>query len=223
VALTVAKVGGSLTNQPAKLRELLKLLQDQTKKCPLLIVPGGGEFADTVRKLDKQFSLSAQASHRMAILAMDQYGIMLADQIPGAMIVRSIDEAKKTLNDGNLPIFLPSELLFREDPLENSWDVTSDSIALYLANRLNAVKVLFLTDVNGIFSENPQGSEPQKLLKKISAAQLIAIGARTSVDKALPKLLQRWPIPCYVVNGFYPRRVEALLSQKGALSTLITV
>lgn len=223
MALTVAKVGGSLANKPAKLRDLLKVLYEQSKKYPLLIVPGGGEFADTVRKLDKQFSLSAQASHRMAILAMDQYGIMLADQIPSAIIVRSIDEGKKAVNDGNLPFFLPSELLFGEEPLENSWDVTSDSIALYLAQRLNAEKVLFLTDVDGIFSKNPQGSEPQKLLKKISAAQLILIGARTSVDKALPKLLQRWPIPCYVINGFYPRRVEALLSQKSALSTLITV
>ncbi len=223
MALTVAKVGGSLANQPAKLRELLKGLYAQSKKCPLLIVPGGGEFADTVRKIDKQFSLSAQASHRMAILAMDQYGIMLADLIPTACIVRSIGETQKALTNGNLPIFLPSELLFREDPLENSWDVTSDSIALYLAYRFNAGKVLFLTNVDGIFSENPQGSEPQKLFKKISAAQLIAFGDRTSVDKALPRLMQRWPIPCYVVNGFYPRRVEALLSQKRALSTLITV
>jgi 5-(aminomethyl)-3-furanmethanol phosphate kinase len=223
VALTVAKVGGSLASQPAKLRELLKVLYDQSEKFPLVIVPGGGEFADTVRKLDNQFSLSAKASHRMAILAMDQYGIMLADLIPDALIVQSIDEAKKALTKGNLPIFLPSELLFREDPLENSWDVTSDSIALYLAQRLKAVKVLFLTDVDGIFTENPQGSEPQKLLKKISAAQLIAIGDRTSVDKALPKLLLQWPIPCYVVNGFYPRRVEALLNQKEAPSTLVTV
>jgi 5-(aminomethyl)-3-furanmethanol phosphate kinase len=223
VALTVVKVGGSIANQPVKLRELLKVLYDQSKKYPLLIIPGGGEFADTVRKQDKQFTLSAQASHRMAILAMDQYGIMLADLIPAACIVRSIDEVKKTLIIGNLPVFLPSKLLFREDPLENSWDVTSDSITLYLAQRLNAGKVLFLTDVDGIFSENPQGSEPQKLLKKISAAQLIEIGDRTSVDKALPKLLQRWPIPCYVVNGFYPRRVEALLNQKEAPSTIITV
>lgn len=223
MALTVAKVGGSLANQPSKLRELANFLCNQSKKHPLIIIPGGGEFADTVRSIDKRFNLSAQASHRMAILAMDQYGLLLADLIPAAFTVRSIDEAKKALINGDLSIFLPSELLFREDPLENSWDVTSDSIALYLAHRLNAVKVLFLTDVDGVFSENPQGSEPQKFYKKISATQLIELGDRTSVDKALPKLLLQWPIPCYVVNGFYPSRVQAIFDQKDALSTLLTV
>lgn len=223
MALTVTKVGGSLANQPARLRELVNVLCEQSKKYPLLIVPGGGEFADTVRKLDKQFSLSAQASHRMAILAMDQYGLLLADLIPNAIIVRTIDSAKKVLTAGNLPIFLPSDLLFREDPLENSWDITSDSIALYLANRLQAMRVLFLTDVDGIFTQKPQGSQTKKLFEKVSAVELIEIGERTSVDKALPKLLLKWPIPCYVVNGFYPSRVEAILNQKEATSTLITV
>jgi 5-(aminomethyl)-3-furanmethanol phosphate kinase len=223
VTLTVTKVGGSLATHSDKLRELLKELYEQSKKYPILIVPGGGEFADTVRKLDKQFSLSNQASHRMAILAMDQYGLLLADLIPDACIVRSIDETKKALSAGNLPIFLPSELMFRVDPLENSWDVTSDAITLYIAHRFSAVRVLFLTDVDGIFSENPQGPETQKVLKKISAAELVKWDSRTSVDKALPKLLLMWPIPCYVVNGFFPSRVKAILNQKETLSTLITL
>lgn len=105
MALTVVKVGGSIANQPAKLKELLKVLCQQSKKHPLVIIPGGGEFADTVRKLDKQFNLSNQASHRMAILAMDQYGLLLADLIPDVSIARSIDGAKKALAAGKLPVF----------------------------------------------------------------------------------------------------------------------
>ena len=88
-------------------------------------------------------------------------------------------------------------MMFLEDPLENSWDVTSDSIALYIAHRLNASKVLLCTDVDGIFTADPKTAKNAELIKKISPTALLAMKQRTSVDKALPKLLDQWPIDCY--------------------------
>ena len=58
--------------------------------------------------------------------------------------------------------------MLSEDPLENSWDVTSDSIAVYIADRLQ-VKVLLVTDVDGVYTNDPKSNPEAKLIKKLSA------------------------------------------------------
>jgi 5-(aminomethyl)-3-furanmethanol phosphate kinase len=221
MALTVLKIGGSLAAEPKKLRLLMAKIAEVSKAKALVVVPGGGEFADIVRKLDKQFSLSRQVSHRMAILAMDQYGLLLSDLSVNSVVVHSFEEAKTVASCGKLPIFLPSHVMFEEDPLENSWDVTSDSIALYIASRLHAEKVLFVTDVDGIYIEDPKKEKTATLIKEISPEELAANKTRTSVDSALPGLLKQWPITCFVVNGANPERIELLLKGKAAVATLI--
>jgi aspartokinase-like uncharacterized kinase len=220
--IAVVKVGGSLAAKPDKLSILMNALCGFSKNYPLVVIPGGGEFADVVRAVDKRFNLSCEASHRMAILGMDQFGMLLADLTSNSMAVRAFNDVKDALEMGKLPIFLPSNVMFVEDPLENSWDVTSDSIALYVAHRLNAGKVLLCTDVDGIFTYDPKTSKNAELIEKIGPNSLIEMKQRTSVDKALPKLLRQCKIGCYVVNGFFPERIEALLYGKPALCTLIS-
>src|SRR5664279_4627195 len=118
---TVVKVGGSLALYPEKLRALCTKLSEISKKQKIIVVPGGGEFADVVRCMDEMFSLSCGVSHRMAILGMDQYGLLLSDLIPNSATVSKLEEAKCFLDSDGLPIFLPSNLMLSEDPLENSW------------------------------------------------------------------------------------------------------
>ena len=83
----VVKVGGSLAAYPEKLKALCAKLSEVSKKHKLIVVPGGGEFADTVRALDKRFNLSPAVSHRMAILGMDQYGFLLSHLLPDSCVV----------------------------------------------------------------------------------------------------------------------------------------
>ena len=111
--------------------------------------------------------------------------------------------------------------MFHEDPLENSWDITSDSIALYVADKINAEKVLLVTDVDGIYSNDPKKNPHAKLIKQLSPSELSAMNKRTSVDKALPKLLMKMPVDCFVVNGLFSERVEAILNGQETVSTLI--
>ena len=218
---TVVKVGGSLANYPEKLRALCVKLSEVSLKHKLLVVPGGGEFADVVRDLDARFSLSCGASHRMAILGMEQYGFLLSDLMPNSFAVNRLEEVKKVLDLGKLPVFLPSNLLLSEYPLENSWNVTSDSIAVYIAGRLQVRKVLLVTDVDGVYTSDPKKYSDAKLIEKLSAEQLLAMNKRTSVDKFLPKLLLKLKVDCYVVNGLFPERVEAVLERQDAVCTLI--
>jgi aspartokinase-like uncharacterized kinase len=218
---TVVKVGGSLAFYPEKLKALCIKLSEISKKHKIIVVPGGGEFADVVRCMDQVFSLSCNASHRMAILGMDQYGLLLSDLMPNSAAVKKLEEIKCFLDSDGLPVFLPSTLLLSEDPLENSWDVTSDSIAVYIASRLQAAKVLLITDVDGIYKSDPKTHSEAKLIENVSATDLLAMNERTSVDKALPKLLLQFPIDCFVVNGLFLERVEAVLDGQNTVCTLI--
>jgi len=218
---TLVKVGGSLALQSEKLRILCKKLNDASKTIKFVVVPGGGEFADTVRAVDQRFNLSYGVAHRMAILAMDQYGLLLFDLMDNSIPITNIEEVKNVLDSGRLPIFLPSSFMLNENPLENSWDVTSDAIAVYLASRLHINKVLLVTDVAGIYTSNPKKNPDARLIEKLSTKALLEIGERTSVDKLAPLLVSKYEINCFVVNGLFPERVIAILEGKGAISTRI--
>jgi aspartokinase-like uncharacterized kinase len=217
---SVVKVGGSLAVYPENLRALCIKLCEASKKHKIIVVPGGGEFADVVRCLDKRFSLSCGVTHRMAILGIDQYGLLLSDLMPNSVTVKCLEEIKHS-DSGRLLIFLPSNLMFSEDPLENSWDATSDSIAVFIANRLGVHKVLLATDVDGVYTDNPKTSKEAKLIKELSSKELLAMNKRTSVDTVLPKLLLKSNIQCYVINGLFPERIEAVLDGYEAISTII--
>ena len=98
----------SLALHPEKLKCLCAKLSEVSKEHKLVLVPGGGEFADAVREADRRFKLSAQASHRMAILGMDQYGFLLSDLIKDSCLVSQLANVQKVLDMNKLPIFLPS-------------------------------------------------------------------------------------------------------------------
>jgi len=218
---TVIKVGGSLSIYPEKLRTLCLKISEISKQQKLIVMPGGGKFADVVRCLDKSFHLSCSTSHGMAILGMDQYGMLLSDLIPGSITTHKLEEIRRFFDLDKLPIFLPSHLLLRDDPLENSWAVTSDSIAVYIAGRLQVTKVLLVTDVDGIYNNDPKTFSEAKLINNLSASELLAMNKRTSVDKALPKLLLKTQIDCFVVNGLFPERIELLLAGQDSVYTII--
>lgn len=217
----VLKIGGSLTKQPNSLVKLCKELSILAKTHRIVVVPGGGELADTVRRLYKTFTLSNVTAHKMAILAMDQFGLLLTDITPDAYFSYEIKKIKNNL-ETKLPIFLPSKLMFLEDPLENSWDVTSDSISAYFADKFEANELVLVTDVDGIFKHNPKKGVKNKLIENISVKELLDLKDRTSVDKFLPKMILQSNLDCYVVNGKHPKRVRQILKNKDTICTHIT-
>lgn len=208
----VVKLGGSLFPEDAI--EFCKSLVG--KKA--LIVCGGGEFANKIREYDEKINFSSTASHKTAIHCMDIMGMLIADKIDDANAVYSLEDAKKVLNDGKLPILLPSKLLEYLDPLEHSWKVTSDSIAVYISWLINT-KILIVTNVDGIYDSDPS-KDGAKLIKNISAKKLLTFG-ETSVDENLPELLLKYQLDCYVVNGKYPQRAISIMEGKSSKYTII--
>lgn len=218
----VVKVGGSLAEEPEQLIALCTKLSALAKNYGLVVVPGGGRFADVVRDSDERFNLSSEVSHRMAILSMDQFGMLLAQITPNSCATYSLEDARQLAETEAVPIFLPSWLLFMEDPLKNSWDVTSDSIAAYVAGRLQAAKLVLVTDVDGVFTEDPKTNKDAVLMEHMSPEELLKLNKRTSVDAFLARLIAKPLVDCYVVNGNYPERVEAVLGGEQATCTLIS-
>ena len=217
----VIKVGGSLAETPEELRALCVELCQIAKEYAFVVVPGGGRFADAVREFDKKYALPPVVSHRMAILAMDQYGLVLSHLIPESCCLNGFKEVKSIREAKKVPVFLPSKLMFRDNSLEASWDVTSDSIAVYIAHRLHAERVILVTDVNGVFTKDPKKFADAKLMSEVSVRELLSFAERTSVDKFLPKYLSKNPIDCYVVNGKHPERIKAVLSGRKTICTRI--
>ena len=198
----VVKIGGSLfPNYAIDLAENL----ENTNSC---IILGGGEFANLIRKYDDEMSFSNEINHWTAIDCMDIIAKLVNDKVESTKLAYSIEEVKKISNEGLTPIFIVSKFLRDEDPFEFSWDVTSDSIAAYVANLLNA-NLFIVTNVNGIYTQEPD--EPgSTFISKIDAKTLLTF-QESSIDVMLPSLLLKFGTNCYVVNGKYPERVLSLI------------
>lgn len=147
MSVTVIKIGGSL-HKSYKLKELCAQLGNIGKHHRILIIPGGGIFADAVRDSTQSFDLDQDTSHWMAILAMNQYGYLLSSMIPGSIALESIDEAKKYLDKPTPVVLLPYLLIKIIDPLPHSWDVTSDSIAALITGYLGAEKLVLVKSMD---------------------------------------------------------------------------
>ena len=198
----VVKIGGSLF--PDYAIELAKKL----KNTDSLIILGGGEFANLIRQYDSTQSFSAEVTHYTAIDCMDIIAKLVDDRVDSAKLAFSIDEIDEISNEGFTPIFVVSDFLKRDDPFECSWDVTSDSIAAYVAHLLNA-NLFIVTNVNGIYTQEPE--EPgSTFISKIDASKLLTF-QESSIDVMLPSLLLRFGTNCYVVNGKFPERVLSLI------------
>lgn len=140
----VVKIGGGMLSDAAAFANALRAVAGAARGARVLVVPGGGPFADAVRDVDRRFSLSADTAHWMAILAMDQYAWMLASRLPSAVVVGTPDDIAYAFAGHRIPVLAPSRWLQSADPLPHSWDVTSDSIAAWIAGAVGAARLVLV-------------------------------------------------------------------------------
>jgi aspartokinase-like uncharacterized kinase len=143
----VVKVGGGLLSRAGAFELVTSGLAAFGKGRRLLVVPGGGPFADAVRELFRRIKISEEAAHWMAVLGMDQYAHALAERTTGAVLVEQQYEIAAALDAGRIPVLAPYRWLRAADPLPHSWSVTSDSVAAWVAGALGAKRVVLIKPV----------------------------------------------------------------------------
>ncbi|CAB3290088.1 [5-(aminomethyl)furan-3-yl]methyl phosphate kinase [Methanocaldococcus lauensis] len=210
----IVKIGGSLTYDAKPLLKTLKNYAKENNK-NIVIIPGGGEFANVVRKIDKSLNLSNSLSHKLAIKCMDLIGEIYSE-IGNIKAYNTLFDLKREIKKEKIAILLPSKILISTDISEHSWDVTSDSLSLYIGNLLDVKEIIIATDVDGIYDKFPGG----KLLNIINANEIQGL---TSVDKTFPILLKKFKMTAYVVNGKYPQRVIDILEGKPNIYTKMVI
>ncbi|WP_353861355.1 aspartate/glutamate/uridylate kinase [Azospirillum formosense] len=195
--LWVVKLGGSLWRAP-ELRSWLEILA-AARRLRVVIVPGGGPFADAVRDAQPALGFGDRAAHRMALLAMEQYGTALADLEPRLTPARSLADLRGRPSP---TLWMPLPLAEDADVAE-SWDVTSDSLAVWLAGALGAtcavlVKSAPVTDAVA------------------SVTQLVTDGV---VDPALPGRMARYGGAVWCVSRDDHRRFAKALDRGNPCGT----
>ncbi|TVZ62091.1 aspartate/glutamate/uridylate kinase [Azospirillum brasilense] len=195
--LWVVKLGGSLWRAP-ELRRWLEILA-AARRLRVVIVPGGGPFADAVRDAQPALGFGDRAAHRMALLAMEQYGTALADLEPRLTPARSLADLR---GQPTPTVWMPLPLADNADVAE-SWDVTSDSLAVWLAGALGAACAVLVKS-----AALPDAVAP--------VTQLVSEGI---VDPALPDRMARYGGAVWCVSRDDHRRFAKALDQGNPCGT----
>jgi aspartokinase-like uncharacterized kinase len=158
----IVKIGGSLLGSPELVKWLEILVKFSDGK--IIIVPGGGLFANSVREAQKVSNVSDAVAHQLALLAMDQYGIMLAGMNSALVTASSeLEIAERGWQHRGI-VWLPSKMALADSSIPNNWHVTSDSLSAWLANKLGAEQLILVKSKPLITYQTEAPSKLQNLV-----------------------------------------------------------
>ena len=143
--ILVVKLGGSSAASPDFTRWIAAI---EEAARPVVIVPGGGPFANAVRKYQTKMGYGDDAAHHMAILAMVQFGLALVSL--GTRMVPAHSEAEMTaaLEAGKIPVWMAAQSAVEAPEIARDWSVTSDSLSAWLAGRLPGARLLLVKQID---------------------------------------------------------------------------
>jgi aspartokinase-like uncharacterized kinase len=138
----VVKLGGSLLGSPELAKWLETIVQFSDGK--IIIVPGGGLFANAVREAQQISNANDVVAHQLALLAMDQFGILLAGMCHGLVTASSELEISERGWQHRGIVWLPSKMVLADERIPKNWQVTSDSLSAWLANKLGVEQLILV-------------------------------------------------------------------------------
>lgn len=190
--LRVVKLGGSLYDSPWLPGWLDALVRAGGR---VVLVPGGGPFADTVRAAQARCRFSDAAAHRLSLLAMEQYGLMLCGMAPELVPASSPQTITHAIACGLTPVWLPSAMCVGAPDIPEDWTVTSDSLSAWLAHHL--------------------GAEGLALVKhgQAETREAWALAAAGRVDTAFPSFAARYAKPIRILSHSEPASLSAWLAR----------
>jgi len=196
-ALAVVKLGGSVIRSGA-LRGWLDVIASAPG--PVVVVPGGGALADEVRSCQRQLGFGDPAAHRMALLAMDQLAWAVAGLRPGLEVGTTEDALRAILNRAHVAVWAPYAQVSGRTDMEETWRLTSDSLALWLARQLGASRCSLIKSIP---------SRPGK-----ASAQ--ALAREGVLDEAFPAMLAETGVSTTLFGSGDQQALAAFLANEAA-------
>lgn len=141
----VVKVGGSLA-ETGRLKPILKLIANS--KRPVVVVPGGGQFADKVRDLQNAIRFDDAAAHRLAMLGMHQMAEVYFTLEERLAPADSLDGIARVLATGLIPVWLPLQMCQDDREIPANWSISSDGLAARLAERMGGADLYLLKSID---------------------------------------------------------------------------
>ncbi len=141
--MIVIKLGGSLISS-GWLPLCLEKIEQAYRGRAVVIVPGGGIFADQVRLLQQELKFNDRTAHEMALLAMRQMALLVSGLKPGFTIAVNRTESIKMLAENQVVIWSPDISELDDAKIPATWAVTSDSLSAWLANKLDAKELILV-------------------------------------------------------------------------------
>ena len=157
-----------------------------------VVVPGGGPFADAVRAAQARMGFADGAAHRMGVLAMEQYGCALAALDARLEPAQSVADIRHGLRGGRVPVWLPARMALADTAIPQSWDVTSDSLAAWLAGRIGAGRLVL---VKHVAAAGEAGGAPGSVMA------VDELAANNVVDGAFPAFLAESRVPAVILGA----------------------
>ena len=180
-SISVLKFGGSLLKS-TELFDCLAGIACWAATRTVIIVPGGGEFADTVRRVQSRCRFSDKVAHELALEAMRQCGMIISLLTDLKLTFCSLEELTTNIDAGHRCLWVPSVNEFQKTEMPEDWTVTSDSIALWLSNYLQVQELVLLKSIAPPCSEPLDWSREKyvdeyfsQLLRK-ARCRIVALG-----------------------------------------------
>ena len=212
----IFKISGKILDNSKHLintiAQLTQLYEDNIIQ-KIILIPGGGNLANFVRKVYFEFKVNEDLAHWIAIYSMNYNGLELVQKFSHLQTLEDFEQLKN-LQRGFL-IFLPFKYLKSIDPLPHSWDVTSDSIALYCAHKLGLSDCFLIKDVDGVLDKKScviKEISTKQLRKLKSENKLSEMDTKSSnlkertrpIDAYITKLIDLHKINLIILNGVSP-------------------
>ncbi len=145
--IVVIKVGGSLYDWPElgqRLPQFLATIRGRS----IVLVPGGGPFADVVRKLDQIHRLNEETAHWLALNSLILSARFLEQVVPAAKFIDGLSAARNHWMVDRVSILNMFRFArgdeTRPNHLTHTWSATSDSFAVRVAIVANAERLILL-------------------------------------------------------------------------------
>jgi len=219
----VLKIGGSIFDHPQILDDFIhSFCANLNPEWKYIILMGGGNKCNQLRQQYKSTVNCEEKDSKFHWKSIEIMGenakILHSKLIPQSKIspVHLIkDISSSIINKPGIYVIQPFKDLYKSDPFEHSWRVTSDSIALYYANRLHSQicvlvknKPYFIIDKMEVHSISSS-----KLLEHPSIFSQNENLGKGLVDPFGPHLCREYKIPILILDGTDKSKVSNFLSK----------